>query len=162
MGDIARLSLRDEGLLYKAFGINAELLIDHAWGWEPARIRDIKSYRPVSNSLSSGQVLSEACDVKTARLIVREMTELLTLDLVRKKLVTRKLELTVCFDRESLTVKYEGPSARDTVWQVASTGEIYTGPLAVDFYGSITPKYAHGTENLDRWTSSTRRIPSVQ
>ncbi len=158
MGDIARLSLRDEGLLYKAFGINAELLIDHAWGWEPARIRDIKSYRPVSNSLSSGQVLSEACDVKTARLIVREMTELLTLDLVRKKLVTRKLELTVCFDRESLTVKYEGPSARDTVWQVASTGEIYTGPLAVDFYGSITPKYAHGTENLDRWTSSTRRI----
>ena len=158
MGDIARLSLRDEDLLYKAFGINAELLIDHAWGWEPARIRDIKSYRPVSNSLSSGQVLSEACDVKTARLIVREMTELLTLDLVRKKLVTRKLELTVCFDRESLSMKYEGPSARDTVWQVASTGEIYTGPLAVDFYGSITPKYAHGTENLDRWTSSTRRI----
>ena len=158
MGDIARLSLRDESLLYKAFGINAELLIDHAWGWEPARIRDIKSYRPVSNSLSSGQVLSEACDVKSARLIVREMTELLTLDLVRKKLVTRKLELTVCFDRESLSVKYEGPSARDTVWQVASTGEIYTGPLAVDFYGSITPKYAHGTENLDRWTSSTRRV----
>ena len=158
MGDIARLSLRDEGLLYKAFGINAELLIDHAWGWEPARIRDIKAYRPVSGSLSSGQVLSEACDVKNARLIVREMTELLTLDLVRKKLVTRKLELTVCFDRESLSVKYEGRSVRDTVWQVASTGELYTGPLAVDFYGHITPKYAHGTENLDRWTSSTRRI----
>ncbi len=158
MGDIARLSLRDEDLLYKAMGINAELLIDHAWGWEPARIRDIKSYRPVSNSLSSGQVLSEACDIQTARLIIREMTELLTLDLVRKKLVTRRLELTVCYDRESLSVKYEGSTVRDTVWQVAATGEIYPGPLSVDFYGRITPKYAHGTENLDRWTSSTRRI----
>ena len=92
------------------------------------------------------------------KLIVREMTDLLTLDLVRKKLVTRKMELTVCYDRESLSVKYQGHSARDTVWQVSSTGEIYTGPLAVDFYGRITPKYAHGTENLDRWTSSTRRI----
>ncbi len=158
MGDIARLSVRDEDLLYNALGINAELLIDHAWGWEPARIAHIRSYRPVSNSLSSGQVLSEACDTRTARLIVREMTELLTLDLVRKNLVTRKLELTVCFDRECLSVKYEGPTARDTVWQVASTGEIYTGPLSVDFYGHITPKDAHGTENLDRWTSSTRRI----
>ena len=158
MGDIARLSLRDEDLLYKAMGINAELLIDHAWGWEPARIRDIKSYRPVSNSLSSGQVLSEACDIQTARLIIREMAELLTLDLVRKKLVTRRLELTVCYDRESLSVKYEGSTVRDTVWQVAATGEIYPGPLSVDFYGRITPKYAHGTENLDRWTSSTRRI----
>ena len=158
MGDIARLSLRDEDLLYKAMGINAELLIDHAWGWEPARIRAIKSYRPVSNSLSSGQVLSEACDIQTARLIIREMTELLTLDLVRKKLVTRRLELTVCYDRESLSVKYEGSTVRDTVWQVAATGEIYPGPLSVDFYGRITPKYAHGTENLDRWTSSTRRI----
>ena len=158
MGDIARLSLQDEDLLYNAMGINAELLIDHAWGWEPARMKDILSYRPVSNSLSSGQVLSEACDVRNGRLIVREMTDLLTLDLVRKKLVTRRLELTVCYDRESLSVKYQGHSARDTVWQVSSTGEIYTGPLAVDFYGRITPKYAHGTENLDRWTSSTRRI----
>ena len=81
------------------------IFIDHAWGWEPVRIADIKSYRPVSNSLSSGQVLSEACDARNGRLIVREMTDLLTLDLVRKKLVTRKLELTVCFDRESLKVK---------------------------------------------------------
>ena len=158
MGDIARLSLKDEDLLYKAMGINAELLIDHAWGWEPVRIADIKSYRPVSNSLSSGQVLSEACDARNGRLIVREMTDLLTLDLVRKKLVTRKLELTVCYDRQSLAVMQAGRTARDTVWQVASTGEIYTGPLSVDFYGRVTPKYAHGTENLDRWTSSTRRI----
>ena len=158
MGDIARLSLRNENLLYNAMGINAELLIDHAWGWEPVCIPDIHSYRPASGSLSSGQVLSEACDVRSARLIVREMTDLLTLDLVRKKLVTRRLELTVCYDRESLSVKYQGSSVRDTVWQVASTGEIYTGPLAVDFYGRITPKHTHGTGNLDRWTSSTRRI----
>ena len=158
MGDIARLSLKSEDLLYKAFGIGAELLIDHAWGWEPTVISEIKSYRPESNSLSSGQVLSEACSAKQGRLIVREMTDLLTLDLVRKKLVTRKLELTVCFDRESLKVKYEGRSVQDTVFLVASSGRIYTGDLAVDFYGRIIPKHAHGTGNLDRWTSSTRRI----
>jgi DNA polymerase V len=158
MGDIARMSLRNEGLLFKAFGINAELLIDHAWGWEPTVISEIKSYRPVSNSLSSGQVLSEAYDARKARLVVREMTELLTLDLVRKKLVTRKVELTVCYDRESLSLKHEGRTVRDSVFQVASTGEVYTGDLAVDFYGRIIPKHAHGTENLDRWTCSTRRI----
>ena len=158
MGDIARLSLNDEDLLYKAFGIGAELLIDHAWGWEPTLIREIKSYRPQSNSLSSGQVLSEACDVRNARLIVREMTELLTLDLVRKNLVTRKLELTVCYDRESLKVMHEGRTVQDSVFQVASTGAVYTGDLAVDFYGRVIPKHAHGTGNLDRWTSSTRRV----
>ena len=158
MGDIARLSLKDEDLLYKTFGINAELLIDHAWGWEPTVIREIKTYRPESNSLSSGQVLSEACDTRKGRLIVREMTDLLTLDLVRKKLVTRKMELTVCYDRESLKIKHEGRTVQDTVFQVASSGEVYTGPLAVDFYGRVIPKHAHGTVNLERWTSSTRRI----
>lgn len=158
MGDIARLSLKSEDLLFKAFGIGAELLIDHAWGWEPAVISEIKSYRPDSNSLSSGQVLSEAYDARKARLIIREMTELLTLDLVRKKLVTRKVELTVCYDRESLVLKHEGRTVRDSVFQIASTGEIYTGDLAVDFYGRVIPKHAHGTANLDRWTSSTRRI----
>ena len=158
MGDIARMSVHSEGLLYKAFGINAELLIDHAWGWEPTVISEIKTYRPESNSLSSGQVLSEACDARKGRLIVREMTDLLTLDLVRKKLVTRKLELTVCYDRESLQVRYEGHSVQDTVFQVASTGAVWTGDLAVDFYGRVVPKHAHGTGNLDRWTSSTRRI----
>ena len=158
MGDIARLSLKSENLLYRAFGINAELLIDHAWGWEPAGIREIKSYRPESNSLSSGQVLSEACDARQGRLIIREMTDLLTLDLVRKKLVTRKLELTVCYDRESLKLKHKGRSVQDSVFQVASTGAVYTGDLAVDFYGRVVPKHAHGTAGLDRWTSSTRRI----
>ena len=158
MGDIARLSLTSEDLLFKAFGINAELLIDHAWGWEPTAISDIISYRPDSNSLSSGQVLSEAHDARKARLIVREMTELLTLDLVRKNLLTRKVELTVCYDRKSLELKRAGQTVRDSVYLVASTGEVYTGELAVDFYGSIVPKYAHGTGNLDRWTSSTRRI----
>ena len=158
MGDIARLSLKNEDLLYKAFGINAELLIDHAWGWEPTDIREIRSYRPESNSLSSGQVLSEACDARQGRLIVREMTDLLTLDLVRKKLVTRKLELTVCYDRESLKLKHEGRSVQDSVFLVASTGAVFTGELAVDFYGRVVPKHAHGTAGLDRWTSSTRRI----
>lgn len=158
MGDIARLSLTNEDLLYKALGINAELLIDHAWGWEPARISDIKSYRPVSNSLSSGQVLSEACDARKGRLIIREMTDLLTLDLVKKKLVTRKIELTVCYDRESLAVEVQGRSLRDSVFRVASTGQIYTGAISADPYGRIIPKHAHGTGNLDRWTSSTRRI----
>ena len=158
MGDIARLSLSHEELLYKAFGITAELLIDHAWGWEPTVISEIKTYRPQANSLSSGQVLSEACDARQGRLIVREMTDLLTLDLVRKKLVTRKIELTVCYDRESLKVRREGKTVRETVFQIASTGEIYAGPLSVDFYGRVVPKHAHGTGNLDRWTSSTRRI----
>ncbi len=158
MGDVARLSLKNEDLLYKAFGINAELLIDHAWGWEPTVIAEIKSYRPESNSLSSGQVLSEAYDARKGRLIVREMTDLLTLDLVRKKLVTRRMELTVCYDRESLKIKHEGRTVQDTVFQVASTGAVYTGALAVDFYGRVIPKHAHGTAALDRWTSSTRRI----
>ena len=158
MGDVARLSLKSEDLLYKAFGINAELLIDHAWGWEPTTISEIKSYRPESGSLSSGQVLSEAYDTRRGRLIVREMTDLLTLDLVRKNLVTRKLELTVGFDKESLKLKQEGRTVQDSVFQVASTGAVYTGDLAVDFYGRIVPKHAHGTACLDRWTSSTRRI----
>ena len=158
MGDIARMSLKNEDLLYNALGINAELLIDHAWGWEPTLISGIKAYRPESNSLSSGQVLSEACDARTGRLIVREMTELLALDLVRKHLVTRKIELTVCYDRESLKVRRQGRTVQDTVWQVASTGETYTGPLSVDFYGRVVPKHAHGTGALNHWTSSSRCI----
>ena len=158
MGDIARLSLTDERLLYKAFGINAELIIDHAWGWEPTRISDIKSYRPVSSSLSSGQVLSEACNAAKGRLLVREMTDLLTLDLVKKGLVTRKIELTVCYDRESLILAQQGPTLPQSLFRIASTGDIYNGPISADPYGRITPKYAHGTGSLERWTSSTRRI----
>ena len=158
MGDVARLSLHHEGLLYKALGINAELLIDHAWGWEPVTIAGIKAYRPDSCSLSSGQVLPEAYSAEKGRLIVREMAELLALDLVRKHLVTRKLELTVCFDKASLRVKHGGLTLQDTVFEVARTGKLYTGRFSTDPYGQILPKHAHGTGNLDRWTSSTRRI----
>lgn len=158
MGDVARLSLRNEDPLYNALGINAELLIDHAWGREPTLISGIKSYRPSSNSISSGQVLAEPYDFRKGRLIVREMTELLALDLVRKNVVTRKLELTVCYDRESLVPEHPALAGRGTAYLVASTGKPYAGTVSLDYYGRPAPKHTHGTANLDRWTSSTRRI----
>ena len=125
MGDIARLSEINEDALYSALGINAELLIDHAWGWEPTEIRDIRGYRPESNSLSSGQVLKEPYDAEKGRLIVREMTELLALDMVRKGVVTRKISLTVSYDRASLVCSRQGPSIRESEYRVAGTGQIY-------------------------------------
>ena len=158
MGDIARLSETHEGLLYDSMGINAQLLIDHAWGWEPTEIATIKSYRPQATSLSGGQVLSEPYNAADARLIVREMTELLVLDLVRKNLVTRQVVLTVGYDRESLIVLHPGKGLSDTVYGVAATGLPYRGTVGVDYYGRICPKHAHGTGNLDHWTSSTRAI----
>ena len=158
MGDIARLSETHEDLLYKSMGINAQLLIDHAWGWEPTEIRTIKSYRPQTSSLSSGQVLSEPYNAADGRLIVMEMTELLVLDLVRKNLVTRQITLTLGYDRESLIVLQQGKSIQDTVYGKARTGLPYFGELAVDAYGRICPKHAHGTGNLDHWTSSTKTI----
>lgn len=158
MGDIARLSLTDEDLLYDALGINAELLIDHAWGWEPTEISMIHAYRPESNSLSSGQVLKEPYDFEKGRLIVREMTELLALDLVRKGLVTRKITLTVGYDRTSLVCSFQGPTVRESVFRVAATGQIYRGTVGVDPYGRPTPKHGHGTENLERYTSSARKM----
>ena len=158
MGDVARLSEQNEDALYRAFGVNAELLIDHAWGWEPTTVSMVNSYRPVSKSLSSGQVLKEPYDFDKGRLIVREMTELLALDLVRKRLVTKKMELTISYDRESLKVLRQGEDMRDTVYAVAGTGEVYTGSVVPDPYGRPHPRHAHGTGNLDRWTSSTRRI----
>ncbi len=158
MGDVARLSVLNEDILYKTFGINAELLIDHAWGWEPTEIATIKSYRPQTNSLSSGQVLMEPYEATKARLIVKEMTELLVLDLVKKGLVTKQITLTVVYDRESLTVTHQGRRIEDTVFAVASTGKRYYGEVTTDPYGRAMPKYAHGTGNLDRWTSSTHRI----
>lgn len=158
MGDIARLSLTHEDLLYTSLGINAELLIDHAWGWEPTLVSAIRAYRPASSSLSSGQVLSEPYPFDKGGLIIREMTELLALDLVRKHLVTRKLVLTVCYDKTSLRVRREGRTLQDTVFEVAQTGERYTGAFATDPYGQILPKHAHGTAGLDRWTSSARRL----
>ena len=112
MGDVAKCSVGDvngyynEGLLYKLFGVNAELLIDHAWGWEPCTIADIKAYKPESNSISSGQVLQEPYSFRKARLIVREMTDLLVLDLVDKGLVTDQMVLTVGYDVENHLVAF--------------------------------------------------------
>ena len=144
MGDVARCSVANENLLYKLFGINAELLIDHAWGWEPCTIADIKTYRPSSNSLGSGQVLHCPYPFEKARLILREMTDLLVLDLVDKGLVTDQMVLTVGYDRESLT----DPNIR----------EKYDGPIVMDHYGRKIPKHAQGTANLLRYTASTRLI----
>lgn len=158
MGDVARLSVQNEEVLYKAFGINAELLIDHAWGWEPTVISTIKSYKPQSNSLSSGQVLMEPYSAEDAKLIVREMTELLVLDLVRKGMVTKKVELNIGYDRTAIKYEYQGATIRESTFLVSGTGKRYKGVVTLDFYGRPHPKHAHGTGNLDRWTSSTRRI----
>ena len=144
MGDVARCSIHHENTLYKLFGVNAELLIDHAWGWEPCTMEEIKAYRPRSSSLGSGQVLHCAYTAGKAKLIVREMTDLLVLDLVDKGLVTDQLVLTVGYDRESLT----DPEIRAK----------YTGPVVSDPYGRAIPKHAQGTATLHRQTSSTRLI----
>ena len=148
MGDIARCSLGgpddfyNEDLLYKMFGINAELLIDHAWGWEPCTIADVKSYKPSTNSIGSGQVLHHPYTAEQARLITKEMMDLLALDLVDKGLVTDQIVLTVGYDIENLT----DPKRRET----------YHGEIVTDGYGRKKPKHAHGTKNLDRRTSSSR------
>lgn len=142
MGDVARMSLTQYGedRLYKLFGVNAELLIDHAWGWEPCTIADAKAYKPQSNSLSSGQVLSTPYDFEKAKLVTREMTDLLVLDLVEKRLVTDQLVLTIGYDVENL----KDPARAKT----------YKGEVTTDHYGRSVPKHAHGTQNLDRQTSA--------
>lgn len=153
MGDIARCSVGDsqsyynEDLLYKLFGINAELLIDHAWGWEPVTMDLIKQYKPETNCLSSGQVLQCPYDYHKAGLIVKEMTDLLVLDLVEKRLVTDQLTLTIGYDIENLT--------RPEI------NRKYKGEITVDHYGRRVPKHAHGTANLDRQTSSAKLILDV-
>jgi DNA polymerase V len=150
MGDIARCSIGkstdyyNEDLLYKLFGINAELLIDHAWGWEPCTIADIKAYKPSTNSIGSGQVLHSAYTFERTKLIVREMTDLLVLDLVDKRLVTDQLVLTVGYDIENLTN--------------LEIRKLYHGAITTDHYGRSVPKAAHGTINLGRQTSSTKLI----
>lgn len=150
MGDIARCSLggdRDyynEELLYRLFGVNAELLIDHAWGWEPVTMDLIKAYKPESNSMSSGQVLQCPYDFAGGKLIVREMTDLLVLDLVDKRLVTDQMVLDVGYDIENLS----DPRRQSR----------YKGEVTVDRYGRKVPKHAHGTVNLGRRTSSTQLI----
>lgn len=150
MGDIAKCSVGkptdyyNEDLLYKLFGVNAELLIDHAWGWEPCTIADVKAYKPSTNSIGSGQVLQCAYPFDNAKLIAREMTDLLVLDLVDKRLVTDQLVLTVGYDIENLTK----PEIK----------KLYSGPITIDHYGRSVPKSAHGTINLGRQTSSTKLI----
>lgn len=160
MGDIARYSMTNGEILYKALGVKAELFIDHAWGWEPIDIPAIKAYRPASNSISSGQVLKEPYTCELGRIIVREMTELLSLDLVRKRVVTKKLTLTIGYDRTSLTpvVPKKGQYTTKDKFTITDTGRLYTGKLTTDGYGRIIPYHAHGTGNLESWTASTHEI----
>ena len=139
MGKVARLSLQNEDVLYRMFGVNAELLIDHAWGWEPCTMEAVKAYRPETNSLSSGQVLTEPYTAKKARVVIREMAEGMALKLVSKRLVTDQLVLTVGYDVESLT----RPEIRAK----------YHGEITNNYYGKPVPKHAHGTYNFDRPTS---------
>lgn len=140
MGDIARFSIGSADKLYKEFGVNAELLIDHAWGYEPCEISDIKSYRPQKRSISSGQVLPKPTVFNDALTIIKEMAEAVSYDLVSENLVTKKLTLTVKYDTSNLE----------------NHGQIYTGEKKTDSYGRMAPKDSHGTINLDFNTSSTR------
>lgn len=144
MGDVARTSIQNEELLYKLFGVNAELLIDHSWGWENATIESIKAYKPVSNSISSGQVLHCPYNYENTKLIVKEMTELLALDLVKKNLVTNQIVLDIGYDIDNLT----NPTISN----------FYNGEITVDRYGRKVPKHAHGTVNIDHKTSSCKII----
>jgi DNA polymerase V len=143
MGEIARTSLYNEDILYRMLGIDAELLIDHAWGYEPCSMEEIKSYKPSTNSISSGQVLHYPYDFNQARIIVQEMTDLLVLELVEKGLVTDSLTLTIGYDRSNVD---EGK---------------FQGEVAYDRYGRAIPKSAHGTANLGTTSSSTKKIISA-
>ena len=144
MGDVARCSVCNEDLLYRLFGINAELLIDHAWGWEPCTLADIKAYRPSTTSLCSGQVLQSAYSWEKAKLVTREMADLLSLDLVEKRLLTDQLVITVGYDIENI--------------QNPEISRLYHGPVVTDGYGRQVPKSAHGSRNLGMHTSSTALI----
>ena len=146
MGDIARASTTSYGrkTLKKLFGINAKMLVDHAWGYEPCTIEEAKAYTPENRSLSTGQVLKEPYTFEKARIIVWEMLELLSLDLVEKHLATNQIVLTVGYDKENLT----NPEIRKQ----------YKGEIKSDMYGRQIPKHAHGTANIERFTSSTKLI----
>lgn len=153
MGDVARCSIgkpgdyHNEELLYKLFGVNAEILIDHAWGWEPCTIADVKAYKPENKSIVSGQVLQCPYDFQKARLVAREMADALALDLVDKGLVTNQLVLTVGYDRENL----DDPSRRQN----------YRGPVTTDRYGRKIPKHATGTENFPYTSSANDLLRAV-
>ncbi len=146
MGEIAEFSTRQYGedKLYEEFGVNAELLIDHAWGWEPATIADIKSYVPENNSISSGQVLQCPYEFDKARVVVQEMADALSYDLLSKHLVTDQIVLTVGYDIENITDN--------------SRSKSYKGDVTIDRYGRKVPKQAHGSKNIERQTSLTRLI----
>lgn len=144
MGKLARCSLIDEEWLYNEFGVNAELLVDHAWGWEPCRMSDIKAYRPESNSMSSGQVLMEPYSWNKARVVVKEMADAAALELARQSLSADQVTLTVSYDSSSL----DSPEARKQ----------YQGRTDTDWYGRTVPRHAHGTRRLGRRTSSARLI----
>lgn len=144
MGDIARCSLQNEDFLYNLFGVNAELLIDHAWGWEPVTMDLVKAYRPESTSMSSGQVLQSAYTVDKARIVALEMADAISLDLIDNRLVTDQIVLTVGYDVESLT----NPAIRAK----------YHGKISTDFYGRQVPVHAHGTVNFEYPTSSGKQI----
>ena len=142
MGDVARMSVKNEDLLYKLFGVNAELLIDHAWGWESVTIESIKAYRPATNSICSGQVLHCPYNYENTKLIVKEMTELLALDLVEKGLVTNQIVLEVGYDVDNLKNQ--------------AISSLYNGEITTDKYGRKVPKHAHGTINIDHQTASSK------
>ena len=144
MGKVARCSVEKEDLLYRLFGVNAELLIDHAWGWEPCTIDLVKAYRPETNSMSSGQVLMEPYTFEKARNVVMEMADAVSLELVSKRLVADQLVLTVSYDRENLTRP-----------EIAAQ---YHGEIVTDHYGRPVPKHAHGTANLGAHSSSSKKI----
>ena len=144
MGDVAMQSVKNEEKLYKLFGINAELLIDHSWGYEPCTIDGVKSYKPVTNSLSSGQVLKQPYDYEKTKLIVKEMAEVLSLDLVRKDLITSKLVLEIGYDVCNLSK--------------SNINYFYDGEIKLDRYGRKVPIHSHGTINIDHKTSSTKII----
>lgn len=144
MGDVAKMSIQNEDLLYKLFGVNAELLIDHSWGWECATIESIRNYKPDKKSIGSGQVLHCPYNYEKTKLVVKEMAELLSLDLVEKRLVTSQLVLTVGYDIDNLT----NPEI----------SRLYHGEITVDHYGRNIPKHAHGTVNLNHKTSATTVI----
>ena len=144
MGKLARYSVENDEVLYQLFGVNAELLIDHAWGWEPCTMNKIKAYRPESNSFSNGQVLTEPYSFDKARIVVQEMADAMALDLVKKRLVTDQLVLGVGYDAESLS----NPAIRAK----------YNGPVHVDHYGRTVPKSAHGSANLPCPSSSSKLI----
>ncbi len=140
MGDIARCSINNEELLYKLFGVNAEILIDHAFGYEPCTIKDIKNYKPENNSISIGQVLKRPYDYQETKLIVMEMCDLLVLELINKKQFTNKISLTINYDSENLL------------------NENYSGIIKKDYYGRYIPKESHGVIDIDHFTCSSKTL----